>query len=421
MTDKILVEDSRCEGPELADHEKVELAPGFSGAGIHCGIKRKRKDLGLIYSEDECSAAGIYTQNKICSASVHVTRDHLTNGRGRALIIASGVANTGTGEQGMKDAKEMARLTSKETGVPENDVLVASTGVIGVRLPMEKLRAGIPRLCRQKAPAGAYDFAHAVRTTDTFIKHAALRFNIGGKVITLAGIAKGSGMVHPNMATILAFITTDLAINSQMLHKALRDSAADTYNMISIDGETSTNDMALIMANGRAGNRRITSPDEDYDTLCYSLGLLNKKLSKLIVRDGEGATKLLEVTVEGAATDEDARIAARAVAKSTLVKTAMFGEDANWGRILCVLGYSGAQVVEDTLDIYVKSSKGRIQVVESGIDAMVDYRSACNLLTDEEVLIDINMNIGEGRATAYGCDLSYDYVRINGDLRSNRR
>ena len=403
---------------KVAEKNKVILPQGFHASGMHCGIKRKKFDIGLLYSDIPCNAAAVYTTNRIKAAPIVVNREHLKNGTAQALVLCSGVANTGTGEKGIRDAQEIACIAASELKIDCNDVLVSSTGIIGIPLPMPKIRKAIPEICSNKNSEGGIDFATAARTTDTFAKHYTLRFNVGGNIATITGIAKGSGMVHPNMATMLSFITTNLSITTEMLGKALKVSVDETYNMISVDGETSTNDMAIIMANGLAANKVIDSDGEEFDSFVNVLNMLNRELSKQIVKDGEGATKLLEVVVEGAANIEDARMAAIAIAKSNLVKTAIFGEDANWGRILCVVGYSGADVVEDKLDIYLKSSRGRIQVVENGIDNMVDYRIACSVLGDKEVSIIVNLNNGDHMATAWGCDLSFEYVRINGSMRS---
>lgn len=403
---------------EKQEIKDLVLPQGFLASGIHCGIKRKRKDLGILFSEIPCDTAAVYTQNSIKGASISLTREHLIDGKAQAILINSGVANTGTGKKGIEDARVMAQQAAEALGIGENDVLVASTGIIGIPLPMDKIALGMPIVCAKKSPDGARDFAQAIRTTDTFDKTVVLRFNLGGKMVTMTGIAKGSGMIHPNMATMLAFILTDLNISAKMLQQALKDSTNETYNMITVDGETSTNDMVVIMANGQAGNDRISSDGEDYSTFLYALNELNIKLARLIARDGEGATKLLEIRIEGAQDETQARNAAKAVAKSSLVKTAVFGADANWGRILCALGYSDAVIDEDKLDIFLMSEKGRMMIVDQGEDNLSDYKHACSLLDCNEVTIVINLNMGDGTATAYGCDLSFDYVRINGAMRS---
>lgn len=395
----------------------VTLAPKFYAEGIHCGIRKKKKDLGLIYSEEICNSAAVYTQNSIKGAPLLVTKEHLLDGKAQAVIVNSGVANTGTGKSGLDDAKRMAELTGKALGISPNDVLVASTGLIGVPLPMERIEKGILEICKKVKEGVGKNFAEAITTTDTFIKHATLKLSIGGKTVTICGIAKGSGMIHPNMATMLSFIVTDLNISSLMLSAALRESVQRTYNMITVDGDTSTNDMVIALANGVAGNEEITYQNKDYRNFVDALDILNTKLAKMIARDGEGATKLLEVRVQGAASEEDARLAAIAVAKSNLVKTAIFGADANWGRILCALGYSQAKVDVELLDIYLASKKGKIQILKNGTDTKISYQEACEILHDEDITIIIDLNLGQNEAVAWGCDLTFDYIKINGTLR----
>lgn len=392
----------------------VTTPEGFLAAGIHAGLKREKKDLALIYSRVPAVAAATYTSNRVQAAPLVVTREHLTDGRAQAVIVNSGNANACTGRQGLADAREMAALTAASLDLKPEDIVVASTGVIGVPLPMDHLRKGIPRVAQALGRAGGSQAAEAIMTTDTCTKERAVEVAIGDRKVTLGAIAKGSGMIRPDMATMLCFITTDAAIDPETLTKALRHAVARSFNLITVDGDTSTNDMVVIMSNGLARNPEIRTGTAEFNEFTAGLEQLCVYLAKTIVRDGEGATKLLEVTVQGARNEEDARRAALSVCGSSLVKTALFGEDANWGRIVAALGYSGAQFDPDQIEVYL----GGIKVVERGGAFPFDEGGARRVLGESEVHITVNLNGGRGEATTWGCDLSYDYVKINGSYRS---
>ncbi len=397
----------------------VCAAAGFLAAGIHCGVRKNRskKDLALIYSETPCAAAAVYTQNKVFGAPITVTRAHLQNGRAQAVICNSGNANTCNAD-GVEKANAMAKLAAAAAGVAEEDVIVASTGVIGQVLDLAPIKAGMPALAAALSPDGSDDAAQAIMTTDLRKKELAVRFTLGGKPVCIGAIAKGSGMIHPNMATMLAFFTTDAAISPAMLQAALSAAVADSFNMISIDGDSSTNDTVAVLANGRAGNPAIEAPGADYERFCAALAALAKALSRQIARDGEGATKLLECALTGARTGADARTAAKAVIASSLVKCAMFGADANWGRVLCALGYCGADTGADRVDVAFSSAAGRVEVCRGSAGVDFSEPLAKQVLGADEVTIEVNLHEGEAAATAWGCDLTYDYVKINGDYRT---
>ena len=391
---------------------------GFTASGIHCGIRANttKKDLALICSEKKANTACVYTTNLVKAAPIAVTKGNLQDGQAQAIICNSGNANA-CNANGVEIAHQMCALTGKALNIDAKDVVVASTGVIGKELDIAPIANNIQTLV-DALSADGMSAAQAIMTTDTLPKEIAVRFELGGKTCTIGGIAKGSGMIHPNMATMLAFLTTDVAISSAMLSKALSADVQDTFNMISVDGDTSTNDMLCIMANGLAGNAEITEENEDYALFAQALRQVNTYLAKMIAKDGEGATKLLACTVTGAPNQETARIVAKSVICSSLVKAAMFGADANWGRILCAIGYSGADVDVTKIDVAFQSEKGTIDVCQNGASIPFSEGKAKKILLEKEIDILIDLNSGEAKATSWGCDLTYDYVKINGDYRS---
>ena len=397
----------------------VCAAKGFTASGIHCGIRKNRskRDLALIYSEKRATAAAVYTTNLVKGAPLTVTKNHIADGFASAVICNSGNANTCNAD-GIEVAEKMSDLLSKELGISANDVVVASTGVIGQPLDITPIKNGIPTLVSSLNQNGSNDAAEGIMTTDTALKEIAVSFNIGGKECRIGGIAKGSGMIHPSMATMLVFITTDCAISREMLQKALSNDIKNTFNMTSVDGDTSTNDMVCILANGMAENREITAEGEDFNTFMQALNTVNVYLCKHIAGDGEGATKLIECKVSGAKTDETAKVTAKSVICSSLTKAAMFGSDANWGRVLCAIGYSGAEVDVNKIDVAFKSAKGEIPVCKNGAGIPFSEEKAKEILLEKEIEIIVNLNDGEYSATAWGCDLTYDYVKINGDYRT---
>jgi glutamate N-acetyltransferase/amino-acid N-acetyltransferase len=391
---------------------------GFKASGLHCGIRKNqsKKDLALIVSEKRAAAAAVYTTNLVKGAPITVTKENLSDGYARAIICNSGNANT-CNPSGVEIAKETCLLIAKQLDISPSDVIIASTGVIGQVLDITPIKNAIPALC-EKLGDNSVDAAHAIMTTDTALKELAVSFKIDGRECRLGGIAKGSGMIHPNMATMLAFLTTDVAITPQMLQKALSADVTDSFNMISIDGDTSTNDMVAVLANGMAGNTIIDTEGKAFDTFKAALATVTKKLSKMIAADGEGATKLIECVVQGAADNENAKIIAKSVICSSLVKAAMFGADANWGRILCAIGYSGAKVNINKVQVSFISNKGSVTVCKDGVGVPFSEEEAKEILLSKEIIIDILLEEGEGTATAWGCDLTYDYVKINGDYRT---
>ena len=397
----------------------VCAAKGFKANGIHCGIRKNRtkRDLALIYSETLCSAAAVYTTNLVKGAPLKVTKSHIENGYAQAVICNSGNANT-CNANGIEIAELTCSILSNKLGIDKNDVVVASTGVIGQPLDISPIENGIPSLVEGLSENGSDFAAEAIMTTDVVKKEIAVEFTVGGKTCKMGGIAKGSGMIHPNMATMLVFITTDCNIAPEMLKKALSSDIKNTFNMISIDGDTSTNDMVTVLANGMAGNEKITAEGEDFNEFMKALNTVNITLCRNIASDGEGATKLLECAVSGAKSVEIARTVAKSVICSSLTKAAMFGADANWGRVLCAIGYSGADVNVDKIDVYFKSPKGEIQVCKDGSGVDFSEEKAKEILLESEIDIIINLNDGEFSSTAWGCDLTYDYVKINGDYRT---
>lgn len=393
-------------------------AKGFKASGVHCGIRKNKtkKDLALIVSEKRAAVAATFTTNLVKGAPIAVTRANIADGYAQAVICNSGNANT-CNANGVEIAEGMCALVEQYTGISQKDVVVASTGVIGQQMTIDPIADGMQSLM-DGLGENSKDAAHAIMTTDTKLKEVALSFEIGGKVCSIGGIAKGSGMIHPNMATMLCFLTTDTAITPNLLQKALSATIVDTFNMISIDGDTSTNDTVAILANGMAENPCITEEGEDFDTFCKALKKICVVLSKKIAADGEGATKLLVCTVSNAETDEIARAVSKSVICSSLLKAAMFGADANWGRVLCAIGYSGAPVDIHKIDVRFKSEAGAILVCENGMGTDFSEAIAKDVLMCSEILIDIDLKSGDASASAYGCDLTYDYVKINGDYRT---
>ena len=397
----------------------VTAAKGFKAGGIHCGIRKNRtkRDLSLILSEKKAKAAAVYTTNLVKGAPLTVTKNNIADGFASAIICNSGNANT-CNANGIEIAEETCKLLGDALGIDKSDVVVASTGVIGQPLDIEPIKNGIPDLIKSVNENGSQDAAEGIMTTDTKVKEVAVEFEIGGKTCKIGGIAKGSGMIHPDMATMLVFITTDCNISSEMLKKALSTDIENTFNMVSVDGDTSTNDMVCVLANGMAGNEEITSETEDFKTFMKALNTVNVHLCRCIAGDGEGATKLLECNVSGAESEKIAKTVAKSVICSSLTKAAMFGADANWGRVLCAIGYSKAPVDVNKIDVSFKSAKGEIPVCKNGAGIEFSEEKAKEILLEDEIEIIINLNSGNSTATAWGCDLTYEYVKINGDYRT---
>ena len=394
-------------------------AKGFMANGVHCGIRKNRtkRDLALIYSEVKAKAAAVYTTNLVKGAPLTVTKNNISDGYAQAVICNSGNANTCNAD-GIEIAEKMCDLVARHLGVSAKDVVVASTGVIGQPLSIEPIAGGMEELCNGLSYDGCANAAEAIMTTATVMKEVACEFEIGGKMCKIGCIAKGSGMIHPNMATMLVFITTDAAISSEMLKKALSGDIQNTFNMLSIDGDTSTNDMVTILANGMAGNEEITCEGEDFDTFMKALNTVTVHMCRMSAGDGEGATKLLECIATGADTLEAAKTAAKSVICSSLLKAAMFGADANCGRVLCAIGYSGADVDVNKIDVAFRSAKGTVKVCENGAGIEFSEEIAKEILLEKEIEILINLGDGKYGASAWGCDLTYDYVKINGDYRT---
>lgn len=400
----------------------VTAAKGFQAAGVEAAVKyQNRMDMALIYSEAPCRVAGTFTSNVVKAAPVLWDKDIVENSPyAQAVVVNSGVANACTGKPGMDCCKAEADCAGRLLGIPSNAVLVASTGVIGMQLPVDRITAGIEKLAaaKQNTPEAGLDAAKAIMTTDTVHKQIAVEVEINGKTVTLGAMCKGSGMIHPNMCTMLGFVTTDVNISKEMLQKAVSAAVVDSFNMISVDGDTSTNDTLLVLANGLAGNEEITAEGAEYDSFCEALNEITIYLAKRMAGDGEGATALFEAKVVGAASKEEARILARSVVCSSLSKAAIFGHDANFGRFLCALGYSGAQFDPEKVDLYFQSRSGRIHIYGDGVACDYSEEEATKILSDPEVTILADMHAGDAEATAWGCDLSYDYVKINADYRS---
>ena len=397
----------------------VCAAQGIRANGVHCGIRKNRtkKDLALIISQVPAAAAAVYTTNLVKGAPLTVTKQNIANGYAQAVICNSGNANT-CNANGIEIAQGMCELVHKHTGVAACDVVVASTGVIGQPLDLNPIAEGMEKLVSGLSVEGGADAAQAIMTTDTVAKEIAVEFTVGGKVCRMGGIAKGSGMIHPNMATMLVFITTDCAISPEMLQTALSGDIANTFNMLSIDGDTSTNDMVTVLANGMAGNPEITCQGADFDVFMQALNTINVNLCRRIAGDGEGATKLLECIVTGAQDEKNAKIVAKSVICSSLLKAAMFGADANWGRVLCAIGYSGADVDVTRIDVSFRSAKGEILVCKDGAGVPFSEELAKEILLEKDIEILISLGDGSFGASAWGCDLTYDYVKINGDYRT---
>lgn len=403
---------------KILENKTITDVPFFKASGIHCGLKKSKKDLCVIYSERKAVAAATFTRNIVKAAPVLLNMKTIDNNNIQAIVANSGNANACTGDKGYKDAELMAELTAQELNLSPSEVLVASTGVIGEPLPFDKIETGIKLACDSLSYEGGEDAGKAIMTTDTFLKKLTIGFEIDGKKSMISAIAKGSGMIHPNMGTMLSFIATDANISKSMLNKALKESVEDSYNMVSVDGDTSTNDMVIVLANGACENELIDSESKNYEAFKAALHFLNIELSKMIAKDGEGATKLLEVIVNHSKTLEDAKICSKAVITSSLVKAAFFGADANWGRILCALGYSGANLNVNAINIFFSNQIGTIQICKNGGNIGFDETLAKNILEEEKITITIDLNDGEYSATAWGCDLTYDYVKINGSYRS---
>ena len=397
----------------------VTAAQGFTANGIHCGIRKNKtkRDLSLIYSEVKASAAAVYTANLVKGVPILVTKKNIADGKAQAIICNSGNANTCNAD-GMEVAEKMGVLTADQLGIPAEDVIIASTGVIGQPLDINPIKDAMPALAAGLSADGSEFAAEGIMTTDLTKKEVAVEFTLGGKVCRMGGIAKGSGMIHPNLATMIVFITTDVAISPEMLRKALSGDVQNTFNMISVDGDTSTNDTVAILANGMAGNKEITEENEDFNTFMKALNTVNVQLCRMIAGDGEGATKLLECKVSGGKTLEITKTVAKSVICSSLLKAAMFGADANWGRVLCAIGYSGADVDVSLIDVSFKSAKGEIAVCKMGAGVPFSEEKAAEILKENEIEINVNLNDGEFQASAWGCDLTYDYVKINGDYRT---
>ncbi|HIS24499.1 MAG TPA: bifunctional glutamate N-acetyltransferase/amino-acid acetyltransferase ArgJ [Candidatus Faeciplasma gallinarum] len=396
----------------------VCAAKGFKANGIHCGIRKNKskRDLSLIYSEKRANAAAVYTTNLVKGAPLTVTKQHISDGYAQAVICNSGNANT-CNANGIEIAEKMSELTARELGISANDVVVASTGVIGQPLDITPIESGMHELVSGLGDNSKLA-AEGIMTTDTVKKEIAVSFEVSGKECRIGGIAKGSGMIHPNMATMLVFITTDCAISTPMLQKALSGDIQNTFNMVSVDGDTSTNDMVTILANGMAGNSEIACEGDDFDTFMKALNTVTVFLCKCIAGDGEGATKMIECKVSGAKDTDTAKTVAKAVICSSLTKAAMFGADANWGRVLCAIGYSGADVDVNKVDVSFVSVAGEILVCKDGAGVDFSEEVAKKILLEHDITIKIELNSGSGEATAWGCDLTYDYVRINGDYRT---
>lgn len=397
----------------------VTAPKGFTANGIHCGIRKSKdkKDLALIFCEKECDTAAVYTQNLVCGAPITVTKNNISDGKARAVVCNSGIANTCNAD-GIEKAEGMCEITANALGISKSDIIVASTGVIGQPLDLEPVKNGINELVSGLNKNGSDSAANAIMTTDTVKKEFACEFTLGGKPCHIGAISKGSGMIHPNMATMLAFITTDANISSEMLKSSLLEVVADSFNMLSVDGDTSTNDTVAILASGLCENERITEKNDDYRTFTLALSSICEKLVKLMAKDGEGATKLVECVVTGASDVKTAKTCAKAVICSSLVKAAMFGSDANWGRILCALGYSGVDIDVHRVDVKFSSDGGEIEVCKDGSGIDFSEELAKKVLSCDEVYILVDLKSGASCATAYGCDLTYDYVKINGDYRT---
>ena len=400
----------------------VTAAKGFKAASTAAGIKyRDRKDMALIYSEAPCKSAGTFTSNIVKAAPVKWDKNQVTgNVPARTVVINAGIANACTGEEGMGYCSQTADAAAAVLGIPAESVLVASTGVIGKQLPMDKIKAGIEAMAPllDGGTDSGTEASKAIMTTDTKNKEVAVQFELGGVTVTMGGMCKGSGMIHPNMCTMLSFVTTDAAISKEMLQEALSEDIKDTYNMISVDGDTSTNDTVLLLANGLAGNEEIREKNSDYQVFCTALNYINETLAKKMAGDGEGCTALFEVTIVGAKTKDQAKVLVKSVITSSLTKAAIFGHDANWGRILCAMGYSGASFDPEKVDLFFKSAAGEMQIIKDGVAVDYSEEQATKILSQPQVTAVADIKMGDAQATAWGCDLTLDYVKINADYRS---
>ena len=400
----------------------VTAAKGFEAAGAEAGIKYKnRKDMAIVYSRRPCVLAGTFTSNVVKAAPVLWDKKVVEESPfGQAVIINAGIANACTGKEGYSYCDRTAKAAAKALGIPGESVLVASTGVIGMQLPIDRIEDGVVKLTKLKEAtlAAGTQAAEAIMTTDTRSKQVAAEFEVGGVKVTIGGMCKGSGMIHPNMCTMLAFVTTDAVISKELLTKAVKEDVVDTFNMISVDGDTSTNDTLLVMANGMAENPEIKDNTPEYEEFKAALHYINESLAKMMAGDGEGATALFETKVIGADTKEHARILSKSVICSSLTKAAIYGHDANWGRILCALGYSGVQFDPEKIELFFESKSGRIQIYKDGVATNYSEEEASKILADPEVTVLVDMKMGNETATAWGCDLTYDYVKINADYRS---
>lgn len=400
----------------------VTAAKGFKAASTAAGIKYKdRKDMAMIYSEAPCRSAGTFTTNVVKAAPVKWDKNQVTGGAAaHAVVINAGIANACTGEEGMEYCSRTAATAAQVLGIPQEGVLVASTGVIGKQLPMDRIETGIKAMAPllEAGPESGTAASKAIMTTDTKNKEAAVQLELGGALVTIGGMCKGSGMIHPNMCTMLSFVTTDAAISKEMLQEALSEDIKDTYNMISVDGDTSTNDTVLLLANGLAGNEEIREKNSDYQVFCKALNYINETLAKKMAGDGEGCTALFEVTIVGAKTKDQAKVLAKSVITSSLTKAAIFGHDANWGRILCAMGYSGASFDPEKVDLFFKSAAGEMQIIKDGVAVDYSEEQATRILSEPEVTAVADIKMGDAKAAAWGCDLTFDYVKINADYRS---
>lgn len=397
------------------DTQGVTFAKGFTAAGVKAGIKKSGNlDVAVIYTKTKAVVAGTFTQNKVAAAPVYVSKEVVATGTAHAIVANAGCANACTGQQGLDDAHKMAQIAADELGVNANDVIVGSTGVIGVNLPMDKLEAGIKDAVANLSADGSDNAGRAIITTDTHSKSVTCEFELSGKTVRMGAIAKGSGMIRPNMATMLCYITTDIAIDQALLQKAVSGCVEKSFNMISVDGDMSTNDMVIVLANGEANNEKITEENADYQIFFDKLMMLCTELAKQIAADGEGASKFLTINVKGAKSFADAKTVGMAIANSPLVKTAFFGEDPNWGRVICAVGYSGADMVPEKTVVKF----GGITIFANGTGATYDEKALAHVMKEKDIAIDIELNMGQEDATVWSCDLSYEYVKINGEYHT---
>lgn len=397
------------------DTQGVTFAKGFTAAGVKAGIKKSGNlDVAVIYTKTQAVVAGTFTQNKVAAAPVYVSKEVVATGTAHAIVANAGCANACTGQQGLDDAHKMAQIAADELGVNADDVIVGSTGVIGVNLPMDKLEAGIKDAVANLSADGSDNAGRAIITTDTHSKSVTCEFELSGKTVRMGAIAKGSGMIRPNMATMLCYITTDIAIDQALLQKAVSGCVEKSFNMISVDGDMSTNDMVIVLANGEANNTKITEENADYQIFFDKLMMLCTELAKQIAADGEGASKFLTINVKGAKSFADAKTVGMAIANSPLVKTAFFGEDPNWGRVICAVGYSGADMVPEKTVVKF----GDITIFANGTGATYDEKALAHVMKEKDIVIDIELNMGQEDATVWSCDLSYEYVKINGEYHT---